>query len=89
MPVALVVLTLLQARDSTTPYSHAAAPVIRAARAAGPIRIDGRLDEPDWAAAEPVGSFTQLDPHEGAPATERTEVRVLIGGDALTPTTIT
>ena len=62
---------------------HAEVPVLHAARLAGSLRIDGNLDEPAWAAATPADRFTQREPKEGAPATERTEVRVLIGDDAL------
>jgi hypothetical protein len=54
-----------------------------AARLTGSINLDGRLDEPAWASASPATSFTQYDPTEGAPATEKTEVRVLVGADAL------
>jgi hypothetical protein len=39
--------------------------------------IDGRVDEEVWLGVEPMSDFTQQDPVEGAPATERTEVRVL------------
>jgi hypothetical protein len=45
--------------------------------------VDGHLEESSWALAEPASGFTQTDPAEGQPATERTEVRVLIGQDAL------
>jgi hypothetical protein len=58
-------------------------PTIHAARLAGSIHIDGRLDEAGWNAATPATEFTQLDPDEGKPASERTEVRILIGEDAL------
>ena len=58
-------------------------PELHASRIRDPIRIDGVLDEPAWAAAEPATQFTQLDPEEGHPVSERTEVRVLIGDDAL------
>jgi len=58
-------------------------PVLRAAPLVGSIRVDGRLDEAAWQAATPVDRFTQRQPDEGKPATERTEVRVLIGEDAL------
>ncbi|HEX9384220.1 MAG TPA: DUF5916 domain-containing protein [Gemmatimonadaceae bacterium] len=54
-----------------------------AASLTGSIKLDGKLDEPAWASASPVTSFTQYDPTEGAPATEKTEVRVLVGADAL------
>ncbi len=58
-------------------------PVVSASRLTGPIKLDGKLDEPAWASASPVTSFTQTDPTEGAPASEKTEVRVLVGPDAL------
>jgi hypothetical protein len=40
------------------------------------IRVDGRLDDPVWSTATPISDFTQQDPVEGAPPSERTEVRV-------------
>jgi hypothetical protein len=66
-----------------TPPPGGPPPEARAARIAGTVRIDGRLDDDAWAAAEPVTAFTQRDPAEGQPVSERTEVRVLIGDDAL------
>jgi hypothetical protein len=39
--------------------------------------LDGRVDDAAWLKVEPHATFTQQDPIEGAPATERTEVRVL------------
>jgi len=82
----LLLFAVAQTRDtvsSALPYVHDATPAVRAARASGDMKIDGRLDEPTWAGAIPVTTFTQLDPQPGQPATERTEVRVLIGSDAL------
>jgi hypothetical protein len=49
----------------------------------GAIRIDGRLDDDAWASAPVVTAFTQRDPNEGQPVSERTEIRVLLGDDAL------
>ena len=63
--------------------AHASAPGLAAARATGSIRVDGRLDEETWAAATPATEFTQLDPAEGKPATEPTEIRVLYDDEAL------
>lgn len=60
-----------------------APPVARAVRTASPIRLDGRLDEPGWTEAPAVADFTQLDPHEGEPASERTEVRILYDDGAI------
>ncbi len=53
-----------------------------AARAQGPIHLDGRLDEPAWRLAPPV-ELTQQSPRPGEPTPFRTEVRVLIVGDSL------
>ena len=41
------------------------------------IDVDGQLDEPFWQRAIPATDFLQVNPSNGAPATERTEVRVL------------
>jgi hypothetical protein len=75
----LLLFAVAQARDTVPSYVHDAAPEVRAGRASGDVKIDGRLDEPVWAAATSVTTFTQLDLQPGQPATERTEVRVLIG----------
>ena len=42
-----------------------------------PVTLDGLLNEAGWAQAKPATEFFQTDPIEGAPATEKTEVRVL------------
>ncbi|MDQ2890521.1 MAG: carbohydrate binding family 9 domain-containing protein [Gemmatimonadota bacterium] len=76
--------TALAAQTSApTPPLAAAAPVMHAARLAGTIQIDGHLDEPAWANAEPNTHFTQSYPEPGAAPTQRTEVRVLYDNDAL------
>ncbi|HSL69507.1 MAG TPA: DUF5916 domain-containing protein [Longimicrobiales bacterium] len=62
---------------------HWAMPAITAVRLNSGIRIDGRLDEADWATAAPATGFTQMDPAEGQPASERTEVRVMYDDEAL------
>ncbi len=41
------------------------------------IVVDGNLDEAEWSLAQPATDFTQTEPREGEPATERTEVRLL------------
>lgn len=52
-------------------------PETGAVRAASRIEIDGRVDEPAWQAATPITEFIQAQPSTGAPATERTEVRLV------------
>lgn len=48
-----------------------------------PPEIDGHLGDPAWQQAVPITDFTQSQPDEGAPATERTEVRVLYDAEYL------
>jgi uncharacterized protein DUF5916/cellulose/xylan binding protein with CBM9 domain len=50
---------------------------IRAVRTRDEIRIDGTLNEPAWSQAAPAVDFRQQEPNEGAPASEKTDVRVL------------
>src|SRR5262249_28853693 len=68
---------LAQAPKQFPPESE----VIRVARAArrsgGPIKLDGRMDEPAWQAAPLEEGFRQVSPDEGDPATVRTAFRVL------------
>jgi hypothetical protein len=57
--------------------------VATAVRTTELIRLDGSLDEPAWRTATPIGPLLQLEPHEGDPASEQTEVRVLYTPDTL------
>jgi hypothetical protein len=50
-------------------------------RAEERIALDGRLDEPFWQRALPGGDFIQIDPDNGQPATEPTEVRIAFDED--------
>ncbi len=64
--------------------TRAAAPSLEAVPVTGiESRIDGRLDDAAWAAAPLATDFVQLEPDEGQPASERTEVWVLYGHEAL------
>src|SRR5690349_14878630 len=57
--------------------ARADAPQLQAARAAGRITVDGRLEEADWSRAQPFAGFVQVFPGEGVPPSEETEVRIL------------
>ena len=57
--------------------------VTHAARRIGEIVLDGRLGESAWQAVEPMDQFTQTQPTEGIPATQRTEVRILYDDAAI------
>ena len=54
---------------------------VRAIR--GTIKVDGRLDDAIYAATEPIGSFVQQEPDEGAPATEKTEAWVVFDDEMI------
>ena len=68
--------------DTTRPGAPGAA-AVHALRAEGSIALDGTLTERAWSGAAPVTDFSQREPDEGAPATERTEVRVIYDDNAL------
>jgi hypothetical protein len=55
----------------------------RAFRAAEAPTIDGSLDERVWQDATPIDGFVQAEPAQGAPATERTEVKVLFDNQTI------
>ncbi len=47
------------------------------------VALDGRLDEELWQTATPATDFVQIDPANGTPATEQTEVRIVYDERAL------
>ncbi|HEV2147294.1 MAG TPA: DUF5916 domain-containing protein [Longimicrobiaceae bacterium] len=81
-PLAPAVLPA-QSRPAGEPAQERPRPVATAEPRSGPVRLDGHLDEAAWAAATPATEFTQQRPSEGAPASERTEVRFLYDEHAL------
>ena len=89
-PFLLVVPIAAQSQGSAaTPVSSAngghsvPVPSAQAARRSAPIALDGQLNEAAWQAATPVTDFTQIDPNEGQPATQRTEMRFLFDEGSL------
>jgi len=67
-------VSLLNAADRQT---------VNAVRIQSPPVIDGKLDEPVWAALPLMTDFSQYIPRNGAPATERSEVRLGYDDSAL------
>jgi hypothetical protein len=61
----------------TTPVQSTESKRSQAVRVSETIKIDGLLDEAAWSLAQPATDFRQERPTEGAPASERTDVRVL------------
>src|SRR5437762_7305858 len=69
---------------SQIPAPRSAASLTATARVVvTPPVVDGRLSDPAWLEATPVTGFVQRELHEGAPVTERTEVRIVTDGKAL------
>ena len=81
--ITLVLISTAEARQG--PSDNGGRRSIRATRMAEGDRItlDGRLDEPVWSRAAPAADFVQIDPNNGQPPTEPTEVRIVFNGDAL------
>src|SRR5215471_5708341 len=77
---ALVLVLMLCLPGSGLAAERAALAV---AVAAGPVRVDGVLDEPAWATAPVAGAFLLMSPREGQAPDESTTVRVLRDGDRL------
>nr|MBA2515099.1 carbohydrate binding family 9 domain-containing protein [Solirubrobacterales bacterium] len=49
----------------------------------GSVNLNGKLDDPVWASAQPLSDFVQKEPVENAAPTNRLEVRFLYDDDAL------
>jgi len=58
-------------------------PTLAATRISGRPTVDGVLNEDFWNRVPPISGFLQRDPVDGAPASERTEVRVAFDPDGL------
>ncbi len=58
-------------------------PPVRAARLASPVVVDGALDDPAWQGPPCITRLIQLQPYEGAAATESTRVWIAYDDQAL------
>src|SRR5713226_6138743 len=65
------------APDPSPPFPQEGARTAEAIRVDRAPRLDGTLDDPLWQSTKPITDFRQREPHEGEPATEKTEVRIL------------
>jgi hypothetical protein len=78
---ALSLATTALAQDADRPQS---APSHSATKLTTAPAIDGNIvDDPAWAGAVPTTGFWQVQPNDGQPATQRTEVYVGFTNDAL------
>ena len=66
------------------PVAQASEKFVQAVRVEQPPTLDGDiLGDPAWTQAEPTSGFIQSLPNEGQPASERTEVRVVLTDDTI------
>ncbi|HEX6066059.1 MAG TPA: carbohydrate binding family 9 domain-containing protein, partial [Longimicrobiales bacterium] len=79
----LCAATPLAAQEAQPIAKASSAARITAQRAGESPKVDGRLDEALWQSARWLSDFVQREPHEGQPATERTEVAIFYDEDAL------
>ena len=61
---------------TSVPVVEPLVPTVEALTIQEGMRIDGRLVEEAWLRADVLRGFTQREPNEGQPESERTEVRV-------------
>ena len=54
---------------------------VRPVRVQTPMKIDGALDEALYTGVQPISDFIQQEPHEGEPATEKTELWLAFDDD--------
>jgi len=74
----------VRATSTSADFGHRVpVPNAVAARRSSPIVLDAKLDEPAWSTATAITDFKQVDPDEGKPASQRTEVRILYDDHAL------
>lgn len=84
LAAALLIASSLARAASAQDAGEAATPRLRmGVLHGGAIRVDGKLDEPEWAGADSIAGLTQVEPNQGAAPSARTVVRVLTTGDAI------
>ena len=72
----------------STPTSNnaehaSAAPIAQATRLTGSVQVDGQLNEDIWKTAPAITQLHQFRPTEGAPPSQRTEIRIVFDDEAI------
>ena len=83
LPIALAPFAMRAQGNTASSVHPRTPPVAQAVRRSGPVTVDGKLDDAAWNAATPITKLTQSVPHEGLPATQGTEIRILYDDAAL------
>ncbi|NQZ43430.1 MAG: carbohydrate binding family 9 domain-containing protein [Flavobacteriaceae bacterium] len=81
MRIALLIIFVLSSRilwGQTDNFPPPEKPVeIKASKATGTITVDGRLNERDWENADAITDFFRVEPVQGGPIKNPSEVRIL------------
>ena len=72
----LIAAAVAESAGAQSVSAHAPRTAVAAVRVIRAPVIDGRLDDEGWQGVAAATDFTQQDPAEGQPATERTEIRI-------------
>jgi hypothetical protein len=75
--LSLLILCLVLLTGGAWARDEDAKRSITAVRTETPLKVDGLLNDPAWQKTLFLGQFTQREPEEGAPASEKTEVGFL------------
>lgn len=82
-PLLFFALAVVAATVDARQQERSGGKRVMAGQAAGQIRVDGVLDEPEWQSAGVIAQLEQQAPNPGAPTVFPTQVRVMVSGDAL------
>ena len=80
---AIITVAGLQLLTKAAAAQSAGGTTIHATTILSSVTLDGRPDEPFWATTDSIDDFRQREPVAGAPATERTVVKVVHDAAAL------
>jgi hypothetical protein len=81
--IGLSSASVLDAQSAPARPDSASRVRYRATRAAGPIVVDGKLDDAVWQTANVINRLTQVEPNNGQPSEFRTEFRIVFDSTRL------
>ncbi len=81
--LTILAATSAAANQAPPPVSPPPVPPVHAVRSTTPIVVDGVLDEAVWRGDGAIALPEQSDPHQGARASQQTDVRIAYDDDAI------
>ncbi len=77
LPALLFISFNVRSQDATIFPPNPVKRMIEGVKIENSLKIDGRLEEPEWQLARPVTGFTQIEPMQGEKAGNETIIKVL------------